>query len=308
MNQSTLSWSATSNGVNSKSGRYFINFSFEAVCLRAQCVCVSAIGYRAGRGGLHEVGMRRHHERTPARLTFLYCPSALLLSHCTSGDQSQRKSASLSLSRLGLSSSRTEKNAARNPATRRTVTSPSNPTALVIASATCLIVISSFSPTVRSKQPSTSISLLVSISSQGRSTAEQSGGRSRIARERTGQDDRVNLGVLCTCTGRHAIGHDQRAFLDRAEPFRTAPARTFELPDEEFCEVARVDELPERGARSRDGEGRAVLCARTRARGGEKNDQKSASKKVGRIIFVGRPGENRIAQSDGIEGRGKGDT
>lgn len=57
-----------------------------------------------------------------------------------------------------------------------------------------------------------------------------------------------------------------RANYDTARPGGAQP-RTLELPDEEFCEVARVDELPERGTRSGDGERRAVFCARVASAG-----------------------------------------
>lgn len=70
--------------------------------------------------------------------------------------------------------------------------------------------------------------------------------------------------------------------------------RTLKLPDEEFCEVARVDELPERGTRTRDGEGRAVLCGadvhrRQEARGGgDDDDSKKKESQPSYICFKGR--------------------
>lgn len=141
MNQSTLSWSATSNGVNSKSGRYFINFSFEAVCtVRMQ---VSILGfYLEATFTLPEQSRRlRQHCFKDARKTDLLVLSVRL--------------AAVPLHvrfRTGpILAFHSEWNAATKPK-ERTVTSPSNPTALVIASATCLIVISSFSPTVRAQR------------------------------------------------------------------------------------------------------------------------------------------------------------
>jgi hypothetical protein len=47
-------------------------------------------------------------------------------------------------------------------------------------------------------------------------------------------------------SGTLALSRFQALSLSQPGPAAHKP-RTFELPDEEFCEVARVDELPERG-------------------------------------------------------------
>lgn len=71
---------------------------------------------------------------------FLYWPSALDVSHCARVAQGQLS--------VGEGNERDARESGRERA-RRTVTSPWNSTALTMASATCLIVISSFSPTDR---------------------------------------------------------------------------------------------------------------------------------------------------------------
>lgn len=99
-----------------------------------------------------------------------------------------------------------------------TVTSPWNPTDFTIASATCLIVISSFSPTVSRQNRERQLFF---------SARKLETGKEAVSLTR--KNDGVNLGVL------------------------------LELPDEEFREVTRVDELPQGRARTRHGERRPVL-------------------------------------------------
>ena len=188
----------------------------------------------------------------------------------------------------------------------RTVTSPSNPTALVIASATCLIVISSFSPTVRELrlQPRSSRQRIIRARAKREREVENRRERANVPDKMIGS---ISGYSVCDATQRQQTmisaptQKSKTPTMSQPGPAAHKP-RTFELPDEEFCEVARVDELPERGTRTRDGEGRAVLCERVASgRGGggggtttierKKNSQPSCCRFRGRRRCQIAPGK-----------------